>query len=501
MTYQPYSDRRSFLVYFEGTVKELVKCIEYVFQLPQLAPFQEEIPKIDNLLTFFPILGLKIAATDGVIVGEEIDFLHATIGLNPFTFPIESLKDKAQIAILMANLHLQGGKLNDSIEILMDAFHMFLEIYDTQNGTVREKESRDLIFAFSKELALADGAISKPESVALVTLREYLYKKKGSPLLQPNQSNEAQLNSNKVQKSRVVMNSSFTPPMAPSETDPKLTGSLADLHELIGLQNIKRDVSEIANFARIQKLRESRGLPPLPIARHLVFFGNPGTGKTTVARLLAQIYGEMRILSKGHFVEADRSALVAGYVGQTALKVAEVVESALGGVLFIDEAYSLNSGRDSDYGAEAINVLLKLMEDHRDNLVVIVAGYTDKMNEFLSSNPGLRSRFTTMLRFEDYKPHELLLIFERLCAKNHYRLDASAKTKLNQVFTKLYQSRDSTFGNARIARTLFEMSTVRQANRVLSSRHQRISDDNLVAMTVQDIPEMEDMARLSQMRV
>ena len=196
MPYQPYSDRRSFLVYFEGTVKELVKCIEYVFQLPQLAPFQEEIPKIDNLLTFFPILGLKIAATDGVIVGEEIDFLHATIGLNPFTFPIESLKDKAQIAILMANLHLQGGKLNDSIEILMDAFHRFLEIYDTQNGTVREKESWDLIFAFSKELALADGAISNPESVALVTLREYLYKKKGSPLPQLNQSNEAQLNSN-----------------------------------------------------------------------------------------------------------------------------------------------------------------------------------------------------------------------------------------------------------------------------------------------------------------
>jgi len=247
-----------------------------------------------------------------------------------------------------------------------------------------------------------------------------------------------------------------------------LEPTMVELNSMVGLDAVKRDIAELVNFLKIQQLRRTKGMPTTNIALHSVFYGNPGTGKTSVARVLSRIYNSLNLLSKGHLIETDRAGLVAGYVGQTALKVNEVVNSALGGVLFIDEAYSLTVGQGWDYGREAIEALLKQMEDHRDDLIVIVAGYTDKMDEFLSSNPGLRSRFTRYFRFDDYSPSELTAIFERFATRDHYRLTPQAREVIDQVFAAAHQNRDETFGNARLARNLFERALSNQANRLVS---------------------------------
>ena len=229
------------------------------------------------------------------------------------------------------------------------------------------------------------------------------------------------------------------------------------LNDLVGLDNIKAEVAALINLINIQKIRKSRGMKQIPISYHMVFTGNPGTGKTTVARLLSEIYRELGVLSKGSFVETDRSGLVAGY------KVTE----AMGGILFIDEAYALTSSdSSSDYGKEAIDTLVKAMEDNRDDLIVIVAGYTEPMKKFINSNPGLRSRFNKYLDFPDYEPEELTEIFRRMCRSNGYDVSSEAETAIKERFTELYENRDETFGNGRDVRNIFEKAVVKQATRL-----------------------------------
>ena len=204
---------------------------------------------------------------------------------------------------------------------------------------------------------------------------------------------------------------------------------LAELDALVGLAPVKAEVKLVTNLLRVEKIRKERGLPVVEHSRHLVFTGNPGTGKTTVARLLAQIYRTLGVVEKGHLVETDRSGLVAGYVGQTALKVKEVFTSALGGVLLVDEAHALARGNERDFGHEAIDMMVKLMEDHRDEVVLIVAGYPDEMAVFLDANPGLRSRFPKTIYFDDYTDDELQRIFDGMCARNHYTPTADARAR------------------------------------------------------------------------
>jgi SpoVK/Ycf46/Vps4 family AAA+-type ATPase len=244
---------------------------------------------------------------------------------------------------------------------------------------------------------------------------------------------------------------------------------LEELDALIGLDNIKQDVRELVNFLKIQKEREKHGLPATPISLHTVFSGNPGTGKTTVARLFGRILGAMGILSQGHLIETDRSGLVAEFTGQTAPKTNKKIDEALDGVLFIDEAYSLVAEDGEDpYGAEALQILIKRMEDDRDRVVVILAGYPEPLKRMLESNPGLSSRFPRNFHFLDYTGVELGRIFAQFCSQNRYALPARTRAKLLMGFQYLLDHRDEHFGNGRLSRNIFELGIRRLANRIAS---------------------------------
>ncbi len=278
--------------------------------------------------------------------------------------------------------------------------------------------------------------------------------------------------------------------MVDSAPQKSLEELLEELNSLVGLKKVKEDVKSLTNMVKIMKLRKERGLPQVDMSLHLVFTGNPGTGKTTVARLLSGIYREIGVLSKGHLVEVDRSKLVAKYVGQTAPQVMEVVKEAMGGVLFIDEAYALVSRRgENDFGYEAVDTLLKAMEDHRDDLIVIVAGYPDLMEEFLESNPGLQSRFNKYINFDDYSPEELLDIFKRMCEKNGYKPEDSAIEKVKEILVQLHESRSDSFANARTVRNLFEKLLTIQADRL--AQLETVTDEELTSLREEDLNKIE----------
>ena len=267
----------------------------------------------------------------------------------------------------------------------------------------------------------------------------------------------------------------------PLEGDP-----YQELDELIGLESVKEEVRTLANFVRVQKQREAQGLKKSKVSYHLVFYGSPGTGKTTVARIVGRIYKDLGVLKKGHTVETDRSGLIGQYVGQTAPKTDTVIQKAINGVLFIDEAYALvPEDATNDFGQEAIATLLKRMEDYRDSLVVIVAGYRDEMKKFIDSNPGLQSRFTRYIDFPDYTGGELYDIFCMYMRKNQYVLDDEASDYLKEAFDYVVAHKDRNFGNARFARNIFEKAIQQQANRL--SGRKNLSKEELTELTLEDL--------------
>ena len=253
---------------------------------------------------------------------------------------------------------------------------------------------------------------------------------------------------------------------------------LTELNSLTGLKSVKQEVNQLINLIKVQKLREEKGMKTTSTNKHLIFSGNPGSGKTTVARLLAKVYKSIGACTKGHLVEVDRSGLVSGYIGQTALKVQDVVESALGGILFIDEAYTLTNYKgEGDFGQEAVDTLLKCMEDHRDDLIVICAGYTELMVEFVNSNPGLKSRFSKVIEFEDYTAEEEIEILISMCKKQDYQLSADALKTAKAFFEDRIANKDDSFANARDVRNYLEMGIINQASRIVNDESFKGTDE------------------------
>ncbi|MFH0924045.1 MAG: AAA family ATPase [bacterium] len=340
----------------------------------------------------------------------------------------------------------------------------YLQEYDQGHGTFHFDKIASLFYTFSQCMMKADGIITKEEEEKLKKIRALIYSKKGDL---------------KAEKG-----------LAEEET---LETVMKKIDKLVGMENIKAEIKTFINLIKIQKEREIRKLPVPPLSLHTVFYGPPGTGKTTIARLLGKVYKCLGLLKKGHIIETDRAGLVAGYVGQTAAQVDEIVKNALEGILFIDEAYTLSpENGQNDFGQEAIDTLLKRMEDYRDQLVVIVAGYPDEMKRFIYSNPGLKSRFSRYFYFDHYTPDELIRIFNIFCQNGVFKLDPEAGKKLLDLLTDYYQHRDKTFGNGRLARNIFEKIIEKQANRIAAIVP--LNDQILCTITKSDIPEKEELS-------
>ncbi|MFP4378255.1 MAG: AAA family ATPase [Spirochaetales bacterium] len=353
----------------------------------------------------------------------------------------------------------------------------YLKAYDENEDTTHFDRVASTFNSFAQVAVKADGTISPDEESRIKRIRSVIYG-------ETEEISEERKSREKKAAKRAKERE--------SEPEESLEDLLTRIDRLIGMDRVKEQIRTFINLIIVQQERKKLNLPTTPVSLHAVFYGPPGTGKTTIARLLGKVYRALGLLEEGHLVETDRAGLVAGYVGQTAIKIDEVVQDAMGGVLFIDEAYALamNKG-DKDFGQEAIDTLLKRMEDHREELAVIVAGYPDEMKEFVNSNPGLKSRFNRFFYFDHYEPEELLEIFDIFIENASFTLTGPARKAVLSVLTEFYERRGKSFGNGRFVRNLFERMVERQANRIASVTP--LTEQVLCALTKADVPTHEEL--------
>ena len=428
-------------------------------------------------LSFFPFVSLSISYPD---VDTEWDYEDLS-WRSPYSKAEEYYEDIQ---------HCVGENANAGVE--------YFGIYILQkSGYGHEDEYLRLIYRFASLVAKADGNISTEEADQLKAIQrqinEFCSQKNENDLPLPPElpapkpKKPEQPADNAHAEEQPVQQKEAQPEAKQDEAEkPKpAKPALEQLDELIGLEGVKAEIHKLHNYVKIQRKREACGMQSVPLAVHCVFTGNPGTGKTTVARILAEIFKDLGLLKKGHLVETDRSGLVAEYVGQTAVKTNKIIDSALDGVLFIDEAYTLASGGSNDYGHEAVATLLKRMEDNRDRLIVIIAGYKDEMQKFIDMNPGLQSRFTRYINFEDYNALALARIFRLNARRYGYTISPDADRRLNTVLTDMVLHKDEHFGNAREVRNLFEQTLQHQADRLIGIEN--VSEHDLATIEAEDI--------------
>lgn len=428
---------------------KITKQIEDVYSEGIADPFADSPSVTDMICSLDQYLQgclLKIGASDGALSEEELYFLTSL----PDEFDEVCSRNRGYKRFIRQmtaeRFQTDGSQFYD-----FEKTPMFLEVLsqDFDDAPQMVRSNMEIIF---QAFIAVDGAFSECEANTALEILNKI--DRGEKKMVPEREERSE-------------SSEFSAQAGIYTEGDEMESALKELEALVGLSEVKSEVMSCINLLRINNMRREKGLPLLQTSNHMVFTGHPGTGKTTVARIMAKIFKSLGVVSKGQLVETDRAGLVAGYMGQTALKTAQVIKKAKGGVLFIDEAYSLSSEDGSnDYGREAIDTLVKGMEDYRDDLVVIVAGYVDEMKKFISMNPGLRSRFNKYINFSDYSSEEMLEILKRQCIKTEFILSSEAEEAARRYFEK--NQTDSTFGNARGVRNFFDRVVMNQATRILT---------------------------------
>ena len=428
---------------------KITKQIEDVYSEGIADPFADSPSVTDMICSLDQYLQgclLKIGASDGALSEEELYFLTSL----PDEFDEVCSRNRGYKRFIRQmtaeRFQTDGSQFYD-----FEKTPMFLEVLsqDFDDAPQMVRSNMEIIF---QAFIAVDGAFSECEANTALEILNKI--DRGEKKMVPEREERSE-------------SSEFSAQAGIYTEGDEMESALKELEALVGLSEVKSEVMSCINLLRINNMRREKGLPLLQTSNHMVFTGHPGTGKTTVARIMAKIFKSLGVVSKGQLVETDRAGLVAGYMGQTALKTAQVIKKAKGGVLFIDEAYSLSSEDGSnDYGREAIDTLVKGMEDYRDDLVVIVAGYVDEMKKFISMNPGLRSRFNKYINFSDYSSEEMLEILTRQCIKTEFILSSEAEEAARRYFEK--NQTDPTFGNARGVRNFFDRVVMNQATRILT---------------------------------